>query len=155
MDRQFLERAIKLAEEKSTDEQHGPFGAVIVKGDQIIAEGWNQVVAAHDPSAHAEITAIRAACHKLGSHELRGCTIYSSCEPCPMCLAAIYWARLDRVVFAATREDAAAAGFDDELLYDELSRAWNDRKVASEQALCAEGRRVFEKWRANPRRIAY
>jgi guanine deaminase len=155
MDRSFLKRAIELAEEKSTDGQHGPFGAVIVKGDQIIAEGWNQVVAAHDPSAHAEIMAIRAACEKLDSHELSGCTIYSSCEPCPMCLAAIYWARLDCVVFAATREDAAAAGFDDERLYHELSRSLEDRKIIFEQTLRKEGRRVFEKWLANPRRITY
>lgn len=155
MDKPFLKRAIELAEEKSADGRHGPFGAVIVKGGQIIAEGWNRVVAAHDPSAHAEIMAIRAACEKLGSHELSGCTIYSSCEPCPMCLAAIYWARLDRVAFAATREDAAAAGFDDELLYHELSRSWEERKIATEQALHTQGRQVFEKWLANPRRIAY
>ena len=155
MDTSFLKRVIELAEEKSADGRHGPFGALIVKEDQIIAEGWNQVVAAHDPSAHAEIMAIRAACAKLDSHELRGCTIYSSCEPCPMCLAAIYWARLDRVVFAATREDAAAAGFDDERLYHELSRSWEDRKIIFEQTLRAEGRRVFEKWLANPRRITY
>ncbi|MCU0246793.1 MAG: nucleoside deaminase, partial [Bryobacter sp.] len=112
MDPRFLERAVALAA-RSVARGGGPFGAVVVRGGTVIAQAANRVTASHDPTAHAEVRAIRAACRKLGTHQLDGCEIYSSCEPCPMCLGAIYWARLSAVYFAASREDAARAGFDD------------------------------------------
>ncbi len=151
----FLQHAVDLAAEASADGRHGPFGAVIVKEGRIVAEGWNQVVAANDPTAHAEIVAIRAACAALGRHELRGCTLYTSCEPCPMCAAAIYWARLDRVVYAADRNDAAAAGFDDALIFEALSFPPIRRRLPFTQALAEEGRKILVNWAANPLRIPY
>ena len=116
-----MQRAIDLAIENVRSGQGGPFGAVIVRGGEIIAEGVNQVTAHHDPSAHAEIVAIRRACQLTGHFELKDCEIYASCEPCPMCLGAIYWARLGGLYFAANRQDAAAIGFDDSLIYDEIA----------------------------------
>ncbi|MDZ7369826.1 MAG: nucleoside deaminase [candidate division KSB1 bacterium] len=151
----FLKRAIQLAEEKSSDGQHGPFGAVIVKEGRILAEGWNQVVATQDPTAHAEVVAIRQACRMIGTWKLTGCTLYASCEPCPMCLAAVYWARIERVVYAADRRDAAAAGFDDEQLYQELRIPPAERSLPMRQALQEEGRKVLAKWVENPERIPY
>src|SRR5580658_3218315 len=118
----FLQMAIHLAAQHMRAKDGGPFGAVIAPGADILARGWNQVTSTNDPTAHAEITAIRAAAAAVGSFQLRGCVLYSSCEPCPMCLGAAYWARLDRIVFAATRVDAAAAGFDDAEIYQEFSR---------------------------------
>ena len=135
MDRRYLERAIELAGEGMIKGLGGPFGAVVVKGNQIVAEGQNQVTSAFDPTAHAEVVAIRRACQALGGFSLAGCQIYSSCEPCPMCLAAIYWARLDRLYFAASRNDAAAIGFDDEFLYLELGKNAAERKLLSQQAM--------------------
>ena len=155
MDNSFLKQAIELAVIKSSDGRHGPFGAVIVKDDKIIAMGWNQVVASCDPTAHAEVMAIRQACEKLATHDLSGCTVYTSCEPCPMCLAAIYWARIDTVVFAASQQDAADAGFDDAFLYEEIGKTWEKRKITSMQDLDDEGRTVFEMWVNNPRKILY
>ncbi|MDZ7315164.1 MAG: nucleoside deaminase [candidate division KSB1 bacterium] len=154
-DIRFLKRAIQLAEEKSSDGKHGPFGAVIVKEGRILAEGWNQVVATFDPTAHAEVVAIRQACRLIGTWELSRCTLYASCEPCPMCLAAVYWARIERVVYAADRRDAAAAGFDDERLYQELHIPPAERSLPMRQALQEEGRKVLAKWMENPRRIPY
>ena len=151
----FLQQAIQLAVTKSADGRHGPFGALVVKDGHIIARGWNQVVAACDPTAHAEVMAIRHACEKLGTHDLSGCTVYTSCEPCPMCLAAIYWARIEEIVFAATHQDAARAGFDDAFLYKEIGRAWQNRKIKSVQRLEKQGKAVFEKWMANPEKVAY
>jgi tRNA(Arg) A34 adenosine deaminase TadA len=123
-----MARAIELAE-LSIQSGGGPFGAVVVKDDKILAEAHNQVVRDHDPTAHAEVRAIRLAAAALGDHVLTGCTVYSSCEPCPMCLGALFWSRVDRVWFAATREDAAAAGFDDEALYVELTRPLAERSL--------------------------
>src|SRR5487761_1508170 len=117
----FMRRAISLSREQMEHGGGGPFGAVIVKGGVIIAEGWNRVTSTNDPTAHAEIVAIRAACAVLGSFSLGDCEIYASCEPCPMCLAAIYWARLERVYYANTRADAARIGFDDDFLYREIA----------------------------------
>jgi guanine deaminase len=154
-DANFLQRAIDLATIHSVNGRHGPFGAVVVKDGDIIAEGWNQVVAFHDPTAHAEIIAIRAACRQLETHHLNGCTIYASCEPCPMCLSAIYWARIDTVVFAASHKDAARAGFDDSFLYKEMAISWVERKIKSHQGLEREGRVVFEKWIENPAKVNY
>lgn len=136
----------------------GPFGAVIVKDGQVIARGKNRVTASHDPTAHAEIVAIRAACAALGTFTLAGCVLYSSCEPCPMCLAACYWARLDAIHFAATRDDAAAAGFDDAFLYEELTRPLDQRRLPTTPAsptLRAAAREAFAAWAGEPERTAY
>ncbi len=155
LDRQFIERAIALAIRHSDDGVHGPFGAVVVRDRSVVGEGWNQVVAGRDPSAHAEITAIRNACRTLDSHVLAGCTLYSSCEPCPMCLAAIYWARLDRVVFACRAEDAARAGFDDAAILEEIAKPWPERRIPWKELHRESGLRVFEAWLDNPRRVDY
>lgn len=155
MHEQFLHRAIELAIQHSSDGRHGPFGAVITSDNIIIAEGWNQVVNSHDPTAHAEIVAIRNACSKLGTHNLSGCTIYSSCEPCPMCLSAIYWARIETVVFSATHQEAARAGFDDSFLYEEMGKSWMERRIQSFRHLENEGIAVFEQWIENPNRVEY
>src|SRR6266404_1774250 len=120
--RAFMRRAVELSRERMRQNAGGPFGAVIVKAGEILAEGWNKVTSTNDPTAHAEVSAIRAACARLGTFSLAGCDIYTSCEPCPMCLAAIYWARLDRIYFANSREDAAAIGFDDALIYHEVAK---------------------------------
>ena len=150
MDRRYLERAIELAGEGMIKGLGGPFGAVVVKGNQIVAEGQNQVTSAFDPTAHAEVVAIRRACQALGGFSLAGCQIYSSCEPCPMCLAAIYWARLDALYFAASRNDAAAIGFDDEFLYLELGKNAAERQLPSQQALQQEAADLMQRWRQIP-----
>lgn len=124
----------------------GPFGAVVVKDNQIIAEGRNQVTSTHDPTAHAEMVAIRAACKALDRFDLRGCTVYSSCEPCPMCLGAIYWARLDALYFANSREDAAQINFDDEKIYVELQKEIHDRELFTQQIRSDEALKIFEDW---------
>lgn len=150
MQHKYLERAIELAQQGMERGLGGPFGAVVVRDDQILAEGCNQVTTALDPSAHAEVVAIRAACQRLGSFSLAGCQIYSSCEPCPMCLAAIYWARLDGLYFAASRQDAAAIGFDDEFLYLELEKPAADRSLRAEQALQERATAVMQRWLQMP-----
>lgn len=155
MNKTFMREAIQLSIEKMESGEGGPFGAVIVKNNKIIGRGWNRVTSANDPTAHAEIMAIRDACQTLGTFELSGCQIYSSCEPCPMCLAAIYWARLDRLYFAASRTDAAAAGFDDEHLYQEIPKDWPCRELPSEQLLAAEARKAFNAWKQKTDRTAY
>jgi tRNA(Arg) A34 adenosine deaminase TadA len=149
-----MRRAIALACE-SVAAGGGPFGAVIAQGDQVVVEGNNRVTLTLDPTAHAEVTAIREACRKLGRFELRGMTLYSSCEPCPMCLAAIHWARLDGAYFAGTRWDAAAAGFDDELLYREVAAPLEARQVPTRPLLPQEGKQPFEAWLAKPDRTPY
>lgn len=128
----------------------GPFGALIVRGDTVLAEGCNRVTSSHDPTAHAEVVAIRAACQLVGDFSLAGCEIYSSCEPCPMCLSAIHWARLDRLYFAASRSDAAAIGFDDELLYAELSRSAAERRLPTTRALEEQAAQMMQRWLAMP-----
>jgi tRNA(Arg) A34 adenosine deaminase TadA len=128
---------------------------VVVKDDEIVGEGCNEVTSADDPTAHAEIVAIRAACRKLNSFQLTGCTVYTSCEPCPMCLGAIYWARPAAVYFAGTREDAAAAGFDDELFYDELERSNEERQLKLQPMLRDEAQTVFELWVAKSDKVEY
>jgi tRNA(Arg) A34 adenosine deaminase TadA len=151
----FLREAIRLAEEKMEAGKGGPFGAVVVKDDNIIGHGWNCVTSANDPTAHAEVMAIRQACAKLESYSLKGCEIYASCEPCPMCLSAIYWARLDALYFAATRDDAAGAGFDDALLYEEVAKPTEDRSLTFEQHLAAEAQSVLKAWTSKSARIQY
>jgi tRNA(Arg) A34 adenosine deaminase TadA len=155
MQERFLRRAVELACGSVRAGRGGPFGAVIARGGGILAEGVNLVTSSHDPTAHAEICAIRSACAKLGLFELRGCEIYSSCEPCPMCLGAIYWARLDALYYAATREDAAAAGFDDSFIYDEIPLPHERRSLRSGNALRAEGAAPFALWRASADKIPY
>ncbi|HEX2885047.1 nucleoside deaminase [Vineibacter terrae] len=151
----FLREAIRLSREKMEAGLGGPFGAVVVRDGAIIARGWNQVTTAHDPTAHAEITAIRAACQALGHFELRGCTIYTSCEPCPMCLGAIYWARPDRVVFANTRQDAAAIGFDDDFIYREVPLPPGARSLTFVHLPSDEARAVFSAWETKPDKVRY
>ena len=155
MNKSFLREAIRLSEEKMEAGEGGPFGAVIVKDGKIVGRGWNCVISANDPTAHAEIMAIREACSTLGTFSLEGCELYASCEPCPMCLSAIYWARLDALYFAAGREDAAAAGFDDALLYEEVSKNWNARRLQTEQYLTDEAQEAFKAWQDKPNRIDY
>jgi guanine deaminase len=154
-DELMLARAIHLAREHSSSGLSGPFGAVVARDGEILGEGWNQVVPEKDPTAHAEILAIRAAAARLNTHVLEGCTIYCSCEPCPMCLGAIYWARISRVVFAAAGEDARAAGFDDTVIAREIGLGWEQRAVASLKALEEQGKRVLEDWARNPGRVDY
>ncbi|NLH50571.1 MAG: nucleoside deaminase [Myxococcales bacterium] len=152
---QLLQRSVDLAREKMLAGEGGPFGAVIARQGEIIAEGWNRVTSANDPTAHAEIMAIRLACEKLGSFSLAGCEIYASCEPCPMCLAAIYWARLERVTFAATREQAARVGFDDARLYRELRLPLELREVAMAHLSLPAADAVFELWENKTDKIPY
>ncbi len=151
----FLLQAIEHSEKSLNDGRLGPFGAVIVRNGEVVGQGWNQVVASQDPTAHAEIVAIRDACRRMATHNLEGGTLYTSCEPCPMCLSAAYWARLERIVYAATRQDAAAAGFDDLFIYEELSKEPGKRKLLMEQDLQNEAQKVFRRWIAMPERILY
>lgn len=155
MDHEFLKLAIQLAVDNVKSGKGGPFGAVIVKDGAVLATGANSVTTSHDPTMHAEIAAIRNACEKLSTFQLEGCTIYSSCEPCPMCLGAIYWARPERLVFAASKHDAAEVGFDDSLIYQEIVLDYGSRKIPTEQMLQIEGKAPFEAWRRFDQRIDY
>lgn len=155
MDERFMRRAIALAVENVESGRGGPFGAVVVRDGEVIAEGTNQVTTSHDPTAHAEVLAIREACKKLGDFHLPGCEIYTSCEPCPMCLGAVYWARLDRIWYAARREQAAAAGFSDELIYQEIPRSPRDRTIPSRPLLDDAADRPFEAWRRKQDKVPY
>ena len=154
-DGKFLARAIALADAQVRSGEGGPFGAVIVRDGTIIAEGCNEVTSANDPTAHAEVVAIRRACQALGSFALAGATIYASCEPCPMCLAAIYWARLERLVFANTREQAAAIGFDDALIYAEVPKPIGERLLPTVHLPLPEGAAAFAAWSAKVDKVAY
>jgi len=151
----FMAQAIEMAVENARSGRGGPFAALVVRGDAVIATGVNLVTSANDPTAHAEIVAVRAACQALGTFQLAGCDIYASCEPCPMCLGAIYWARAERVYFAGTRADAAAAGFDDSLIYSELAAPLESRKIPMVALMRGGTQRAFDAWRGNSRRIAY
>lgn len=151
----FMREAIRLSIESMQNGTGGPFGSVVVRDGEIIGRGWNQVVPRFDPTAHAEVLAIREACQRLGSHQLNGCEIYASCEPCPMCLGSIYWARVDRVWFAASRADAAAAGFDDDFIYRELSLALDQRRLPAGQALREEALEALAAWDRKADKIAY
>jgi guanine deaminase len=151
----FMRRAIALSRKHMEAGSGGPFGAVIVKDGVVIAEGWNRVTSSHDPTAHAEIVAIRAACAALQNFSLRQCEIYTSCEPCPMCLAAIYWARIERVYYANDRTDAARIGFDDDVLYREIAAPIAARSLPMTRLLAAEARSVFEAWEKKPDKTPY
>jgi guanine deaminase len=150
-----MREAIRLAQRHMERGAGGPFGAVVVHGDEIVGRGWNKVTSSHDPTAHAEVSAIRAACRKLKSFHLAECEIYTSCEPCPMCLAAIYWARLRRVWFGNTRRDAARIGFDDEFLYRQVSLPVARRKLPMKQILPTEALAVFRAWELKPDKVPY
>ena len=151
----FLREAIHLSTKKMEGNEGGPFGAVIVRDGEIVGRGWNRVTSTNDPTAHAEVVAIRDACSTLKTFSLEGCEIYSSCEPCPMCLAAIYWSRLDRIYYAATCDDAAAAGFDDRNFYRELVKPAGERLIPMEQALRDEACVALKAWMAKENRIRY
>lgn len=151
----FMQRAAELARYAVENNLGGPFGAVVVKNGEIIGEGFNQVTSANDPTAHAEIVAIRNACRHLGSFQLEGCEIFSSCEPCPMCLGAVYWARPDCLYFGSGREDAASAGFDDALIYDEITKFREERKIPFIYLPHAESAAVFGQWSNKKNKIEY
>ncbi len=147
--------AIDLSAEALDDDVGGPFGAVIVRDGQVVGRGRNRVLADGDPTAHAEVLAIRDACRSIGDHRLTGCVVYTSSEPCPMCLAALYWARVDRVLYANVRREAAAIGFDDEWLYAELAADVNKRSLHMSQMSSDEAKAVFRRWFARDDRILY
>jgi len=151
----FMRRAIALAQNGIDSNLGGPFGAIVVRDGEIIGEGWNQVTSTNDPTAHAEIVAIRNACARLGSFQLDDCVIYTSCEPCPMCLGAIYWARPARVYFAATREDAAKIGFDDQFIYEEIEKNFEHRQMKLANFLRDEALVVFRNWANKPDKTEY
>jgi tRNA(Arg) A34 adenosine deaminase TadA len=145
-DEGFMREAIRLSFETMRSNTGGPFGAVVVKDGKIIARGFNRVLETNDPTAHAEVVAIREACKELKDYQLTGCSVYTSCEPCPMCLAAIYWARPDRVFFGNTKKDAAEIDFDDQFIYDEIDRTFSERKIPMKQLLREEALKAFEEW---------
>jgi tRNA(Arg) A34 adenosine deaminase TadA len=151
----FMKKAIRLSVQNVEKGTGGPFGAVIVKDGKVIARGANSVTTTNDPTAHAEVVAIRKACKALKTYQLIGCEIYTSCEPCPMCLAAIYWARPDKIFFANSKEDAAAIGFDDKLIYEEIARPISERKIFIQQLLRDEALEAFRKWETSPFKIEY
>jgi tRNA(Arg) A34 adenosine deaminase TadA len=151
----FMQRAIELAVENVNSRRGGPFGAIVTRGDAILAEGTNLVTSLLDPTAHAEVTAIRNACRTLEDFQLSGCDIYTTCEPCPMCLGAIYWARPERVYYACTRADAAAAGFDDAMIYEELELPPAERRIPMLEMMRTEGQAAFTAWEKLGGRILY
>ena len=155
MDNLFMARAIRLSIDNVRSGRGGPFGAVVVKDGAIVAEGVNQVTSTNDPTAHAEMLAIREACKKLRTFDLQGCEIYSSCEPCPMCLGAIYWARLARIYFASAAADASNFGFDDSLIYHEIAQPHPQRKVPMIQMMREEALAAFRAWQDKPDKTAY
>ncbi len=154
-DEEFLREAIRLSMQGPAQRAGGPFGAVVVKDGQIIGRGFNRVTSTNDPTAHAEVLAIREACAHLGNFQLEGCTVYASCEPCPMCLGAIYWARPDRVVFAAGQADAARIGFDDQFIYEQIDIKPSARSIPMIQMLRQDALSAFEAWEKLEDKIEY
>lgn len=150
-----MAQAIKLARKNVRNKTGGPFGCVIIKNNKIIARGQNRVTSTNDPTAHAEVVAIRRACKKLKSFQLTGCTLVSSCEPCPMCLGAIYWARPKHLVYASNQKDAAKVGFDDQFIYEELARSTNKRKLKTTQILHPSHLLPFQEWTKSNKKIKY
>ena len=155
MKKEFMQRAIAVAIENVRSGRGGPFGAVVVRNGKIIAEGANSVTTTNDPTAHAEVVAIRNACRALEDFQLTDCEIYTSCEPCPMCLGAIYWARPARVYYAATANDAAAAGFDDSFIYEQLPLPFEQRKIPMKSLLREEAQAAFAAWKEKSDKISY
>lgn len=155
MDDPFMARAIQLSLNNVLSGQGGPFGAVIVKDGNIIAEGVNRVTVSNDPTAHAEVVAIREACARLNSFTLTGCEIYTSCEPCPMCLGAIYWAHLRRIHFGNLAADAAKVGFDDSFIYQEFAQPFSQRRIPMLQVMREEALAAFRAWQEKPNKIPY
>ena len=151
----FMKAAIQLAEEGMEKGDGGPFGAVVVKNGEIIGRGWNSVIALNDPTAHAEVMAIRDACKRLNSFQLDDCDIYTSCEPCPMCLGAIYWARPRNIYFACNHQDAASVGFDDSFIYKEIALQPSQRRIPATELLRLESLKVFKKWAEKSDKIKY
>ena len=154
-DIEFMKEAIRLSIENVEQGIGGPFGAVVVKNGKIISRGTNQVTVSNDPTAHAEVIAIRKACESLNSFQLEGCEIYCSCEPCPMCLGAIYWARPDKLYYGNSKEDATQINFDDQFVYDELKRPINERKLFTKQMLREEALVAFRKWTERGDKVVY
>jgi guanine deaminase len=152
---EFMRIAIEYSERNVLESLGGPFGAVVVKDGEIIAASGNKVTSTNDPTAHAEVSAIRLACEKLNTFDLKGCVIYTSCEPCPMCLSAIYWARIDQVYYANTKVDAAEIGFDDKFIYDELDKAMEDRALPIVQMMRDEGLEAFKLWNQSAMKVEY
>ncbi|MCR9082218.1 MAG: nucleoside deaminase [Cyclobacteriaceae bacterium] len=153
--KEFMRKAIALAKEGMEAEKGGPFGCVIVKDGKIIGQGSNMVLTSNDPTAHAEVVAIRDACKKLNHFQLEGCEVYTSCEPCPMCLGAIFWARPRKVFYACTKDDAADAGFDDDFIYEEIKVDPADRKIPMLNGMREESQKVFELWKKKEDKKVY
>lgn len=151
----FMQAAIELSKNGMLHNDGGPFGCVVVKDGEIVGKGWNKVTSTNDPTAHAEVSAIRDACNNLGTFQLNDCEIYTSCEPCPMCMGAIYWARPAKVFYANTRIDAANIGFDDSLIYEELTLPLNQRKIAMQALGRDEAIQVFEAWQQKTDKVDY
>lgn len=154
-DKIFMQHAIDLSRKGMQSNEGGPFGAVVVKDGKIIAEGNNCVTSSNDPTAHAEVVAIRNACKTLNTFQLDGCAIYTSCEPCPMCLGAIYWARPDKLFYACSKKDAARIGFDDDFIYKEIDLDIQDRSIPTVQLMNKEGNEVFMEWDAKTDKVEY
>lgn len=155
MKKEFMLRAIELSRKNMQAGAGGPFGAVVVKDGKIIGEGWNQVTSINDPTAHAEVTAIRNACKATNNFDLSGAEIYTSCEPCPMCLSAIYWARIEHIYYGNTRQDAANIQFDDDFIYAEIPKDPKERKIKMDQCAHAEALAVFKEWELKSDKIPY
>ncbi len=154
-DRRHLAHAVRLSRRHMEANDGGPFGAVVVSGGRVLAEGWNQVTTANDPTAHAEVVAIRRACQAMGTFSLAGATLYTSCEPCPMCLSSAYWARIARIVYANTRDEAAAIGFDDAFIYDEVPKDPGDRQLPMVHAPTEDAAAVFADWMRKADKVEY
>lgn len=150
-----MQAAIDLSIKGMQNNEGGPFGAVVVKDGQIVGRGNNRVTSTNDPTAHAEVTAIRDACQRLGTFQLEGCVIYTSCEPCPMCLGAIYWARPDKVYYGCTKKDAAEIGFDDQFIYDEIEQPLHSRQIPFEQLGKEIAIKAFQMWDVKPDKVEY
>lgn len=155
MESKFMKRAIELSRIHMLNGQGGPFGAVIVQDGKILSEGWNQVTSSNDPTAHAEVVAIRSACRQLKNFDLSGAELYTSCEPCPMCLSAAYWARVGKIFFASTREDAARHQFDDEFIYSEIPKKHAERSIPTVQIMRDDAYKVFQEWDLKTDKIRY
>lgn len=154
-DKRYIEMAIELAFTGISKNEGGPFGSVIVKDGVVVGKGNNKVIATNDPTAHAEIVAIREACNNLKSYQLTGCTVYASCEPCPMCLGAIYWARPERIVYACSRQDAASINFDDDFIYREIDLPAQKRQIPAHQCCREEGMKLFRYWLSKDDKMHY